>query len=159
MDEKTFNELYKKYREELLNIAYHMTKNYSDAEDIVQDVFLKAYEQFNTSKGTPFFAWAYEVLKNAVYNKTKKSNTEDKVEDKAKSVYVRRNCKSEDDYLMEDEIKRSIKRLPAKYSLVIWQHYIEGLSCKEIAEKFNIAEGTVKKRLYIGKKLLKERLK
>lgn len=155
----------------LYNFAYHLTYNEEDANDLVQETFMKAFRFMSLyEKGTNAKAWLFKILKNAFINEyCKKAKQPTKVdyediiayqdadEDKGGVAYDLR----EDifDGMMGDEITIALNRLPIDFKTVILLCDIEGFSYEEIAKIIDIPIGTVRSRLHRARNMLKESLK
>lgn len=142
-------ELVDKYSSLIFRISYCILCNRDDAEDAVQETFLKYFTkapEFNSEEHRK--AWLIKVSANISKNmlmlrmRREEINIED-VED----IGI-----SENDY----EIFELIMSLPAKYKIVLTLYYVEGYKCREIAEIININEDAVRKRLQKGRELLKK---
>lgn len=152
----------------LYNTAYRMTRNSQDAEDLVQETYMKAYRHYDKfQEGTNFKAWLFRILKNSFINNYRKEQNkpirsdfaeiEDSFESKV-SDEVSRKVKSPEQELLEDvldeDVQRSLDALPEDYRMAIVLADLEGFSYKEIAEILEVPLGTVMSRLYRGRKLL-----
>lgn len=162
------------YIEALYSTALRLVSNPQDAEELVQETYMKAFKYFDKFKpGTNIKAWLFKILKNTFinyYRKRKKvphqvelMELEDKLEDFALSeVYNSQILKTdeEDDTFseMDENVKEALENLPEDYRIVIVMADIEGRSYKEIAKKLNLPIGTVMSRLYRGRKALEEAL-
>ena len=156
----------------LKTFAFYLTYNDEDANDLVQETYLKAFrfaEKYN--KGTNSKAWLFRILKNAYINAyRKKSKQPDRVDFEEVVNYHKSDDASQNKYLnlkeeelfeniMGDEITKAISSLPAEFRTVILLADIEDFSYKEIAKIINIPIGTVRSRLFRARNTLKELLK
>lgn len=155
----------------LYNFAYHLTYNEEDANDLVQETFMKAFRFMSLyEKGTNAKAWLFKILKNAFINEYRKKAKQptkvdyediiayqDADEDKGGVAYDLR----EDifDGMMGDEITIALNRLPIDFKTVILLCDIEGFSYEEIAKIIDIPIGTVRSTLHRARNMLKESLK
>ena len=158
----------------LYSAALRMTRNPSDAEDLVQETYLKAYRGYGGfEEGTNLKAWLYRILTNTYINQyrakqRRPSETElDEVEDlylyrRLGGIEAARASRSAEDELMdlftEAEIKQAVEDLPENFRLAVLLADVEGFSYKEIAEILDIPIGTVMSRLHRGRKGLEKRL-
>ena len=154
----------------LYNYALHLTMNPSDAEDLVQETYLKAYRFFNSfERGTNCKAWLFKILKNNYINRCRKNSKEpgkvdyDLIKDFYHSIKDVQNDTSEDesDYfhsLLHEEVYQALHSLPEEFREVIQLCDIEGFTYEEIANMVESPIGTVRSRLYRGRKLLREQL-
>jgi len=152
----------------LYNTAYRMTRNAEDAEDLVQESYLKAYKYYDKfQEGTNFKAWLFKILKNTFINNYRRRQQRPPQSDFAEieesfetqvSDEVRRRIKSPEEELLEDvldeDVQRALDELPTDYRMAVLLADLEGFSYKEIAEILELPVGTVMSRLYRGRKLL-----
>ncbi len=157
--------------EALKTFAYYLTYNDNDANDLVQETYMKAFrfaEKFD--KGTNAKAWLFRILKNAYINDyRKKSKQPDRVDfedvinyhksdDVTDNKYL--NLKEESiDEMMGDEITKAINSLPPEFRTVILLADIEDFSYKEISKIIGVPIGTVRSRLFRARNTLKDLLK
>jgi RNA polymerase sigma-70 factor, ECF subfamily len=158
----------------LFTAAMRMTRNRADAEDLVQETYLKAYRAFASFKeGTNLRAWLYRILTNTYINsyRAKKrrpdeSDLED-VEDLylyrrlggAESARLSRSAEEEVlDHFTEGDVKAAIEALPDQFRIAVLLADVEGFQYKEIAEILDIPIGTVMSRLHRGRKALQKSL-
>ncbi|NTW51827.1 MAG: sigma-70 family RNA polymerase sigma factor [Chlorobiaceae bacterium] len=154
----------------LYNYALHLTMNPSDAEDLVQETYLKAYKFFNSfERGTNCKAWLFKILKNNYINKFRKNAREPgKVDyDLIKDFYhtikdvQSDTTEAESDFfhsLLHEEVYQALQSLPEEFREVIQLCDIEGFTYEEIANMVESPIGTVRSRLYRGRKLLRAKL-
>jgi RNA polymerase sigma-70 factor (ECF subfamily) len=154
----------------LYNYALHLTLNPDDAEDLVQETYLKAYKFFDSfEKGTNCKAWLFKILKNNYINRFRKNIREPgKVDyDLIKDFYhtikdvQSDTTEAESDFfhsLMHEEIYQALQALPEEFREVIQLCDIEGFTYEEIANMVESPIGTVRSRLYRGRKLLRAKL-
>ena len=158
----------------LYSAAMRMTRNAADAEDLVQETYLKAfnaYERFEA--GTNLKAWMYRILTNSyinAYRKKQRRPDESDIDD-IEDLYLYRRLggaesavlsRSAEDELLEmfgeDEVKLALEDLPEHYRMPILLADVEGFAYKEIAEILDVPIGTVMSRLHRGRKQLQKRL-
>ena len=154
----------------LYNYALHLTMNPSDAEDLVQETYLKAYRFFNSfERGTNCKAWLFKILKNNYINRFRKNSKEpgkvdyDLIKDFYHSIKDIQNdtSEAESDYfhsLLHEEVYQALHSLPEEFREVIQLCDIDGFTYEEIANMVESPIGTVRSRLYRGRKLLREQL-
>jgi len=145
----------------LYNTAYRMTGNAQDAQDLVQDTFLRAYRFFDTfTRGTNCKAWLFRILKNNFINRRRKKSREvstvsfDEIEG---GLGVEPACQAfatadhdlnpDLDELVEDDVKLALESLPFEFKMSVLLSDISGFSYKEIAGIMGIPIGTVRSRL------------
>ncbi|MEK7805403.1 MAG: sigma-70 family RNA polymerase sigma factor [Planctomycetota bacterium] len=174
---KEFEDIAMEHIDSLYSMAIRLVFNKDEAEDLVQETYLKAYRFFDTfQKGTNIKAWLFKILRNTFINKYRKTvNLPSEIfyED-VESVNSNLSYKQESDSgeltdtleskynelgnLMEDDVKRAIDSLPIEYKEAILLSDVEELSYNDIAEITNVPIGTVKSRLNRGRKLLQKSL-
>ncbi len=154
----------------LYNYALHLTMNPEDANDLVQETYLKAYKFFDSfERGTNCKAWLFKILKNNYINKFRKNAREPgKVDyDLIKDFYhsIKESQSESEDLnagylrtLMHDEVYQALNSLPEEFREVIQLCDIEGFTYEEIANMVESPIGTVRSRLYRGRKLLRSKL-
>ncbi|MGB8361318.1 MAG: sigma-70 family RNA polymerase sigma factor [Acidimicrobiia bacterium] len=162
------------YSKQLYSAAMRMARNPSDAEDLVQETFLKAYRAYDTfQEGTNLKAWLYRILTNTYINKYRKESRRPSEVDlgDVEDLYLYRRIGSEDtaevsrttedrvlDGLVESDIKAAVEELPENFRLPVLLADLEGFSYKEIADILDIPIGTVMSRLHRGRKAMQKRL-
>ena len=160
--------------DQLYSHALRLTKNPADAEDLVQETYLKGYKAFNSFKdGTNLRAWLFRILTNSfinAYRKKQRSFDEQEVEDIEAfntlssadySSNTHLGISAEDalfERLTDDEIQTAIDSLPGTYKDVVLLADVQGFSYKEIAEILDVPDGTVMSRLHRARAKLKDLL-
>jgi RNA polymerase sigma-70 factor (ECF subfamily) len=154
----------------LYNYGLRMTNNAADADDLVQETYLKAYRFWDKyEKGTNIRAWLFRILKNSYINRYRKESKEpDTVDyDDVKNFYnsIRDESADPNDLqetlfgnLLDDDVANAIASLPDDFRTVVILCDIEGLTYEEIAEFVDCPLGTVRSRLHRGRKLLRAKL-
>jgi RNA polymerase sigma-70 factor (ECF subfamily) len=147
-----------------------MTNDPADADDLVQETFLKAFRFWDKyEQGTNIRAWLFRILKNSYINRYRKVSKEpDTVDyDEVQNFYasIRDDSADPNDLqqsifgnLLEDDVAGAIAELPEDFRTVVILSDIEGLTYEEIAEFVDCPVGTVRSRLHRGRKLLRARL-
>ena len=158
----------------LYSAALRMTRNPADAEDLVQETYLRAYRGFGGfQEGTNLKAWLYRILTNTFINsyRSKKRRPDETELEEVEDLYLYRRLggleaatmgRSAEDELMdwftEAEIKEALEDLPEQFRMAVLLADVEGFSYKEIAEILDIPIGTVMSRLHRGRTGLQKRL-
>ena len=151
----------------LYNTALRMTRNPQDAEDLVQETYLKAYKYYDKfTEGTNFKAWLFRILKNTFINNYRKRQQEppqnafDEIEDAFESQVSSESGSipnPEEDALenvLDEDVQRALDALPDEYRMVVLLADLEDFSYQEIAEILEIPVGTVMSRLYRARRRL-----
>lgn len=176
MSKKTKNQIV--FEEELFphidalkTFAYHLSYNEEDANDLVQETYMKAHrfiEKYDS--GTNAKAWLFKILKNAYINEyRKKSKRPKKVDFEDIISYQNSDSASSSKYLdlrqeifenmMGDEVTIAINALPIDFRTVILLCDIEGFTYEEISKIIDVPIGTVRSRLFRARNMLKEKLR
>jgi len=154
----------------LFGAALRMTRNRTNAEDLLQETFLRAWRSFHTFRpGTNARAWLYRILMNAYIDNYRKATREPEVvdQDDVDEFYLYSKVQESDQYrragnpeeaflqtLMDADVKSALESLPETFRAVVMLADIDGFSYKEIAEILSIPIGTVMSRLHRGRKQL-----
>jgi RNA polymerase sigma-70 factor (ECF subfamily) len=173
-DQANFAEQAMEHMPSLYSAALRMTRNPADAEDLVQETYLRAYRGYGGfTEGTNLKAWLYRILTNTFINRyrAKKRRPEETDFDDVEDFYLYRRLggleearagRSAEDELMdlfpEQEVKEAVESLPENFRMAVLLADVEGFSYKEIAEILDIPIGTVMSRLHRGRKQLQKRL-
>lgn len=169
--EELFEQELLPHADALYNFAYHLTYHEADANDLVQETFMKAFRFIHSfDSGTNAKAWLFKILKNGFINDYRKKKKEPyKVDFEDVIAYQDADDDNgivgydlgEDifDGMLGDEITIALNRLPIDFKTVILLCDIEGFSYEEIAKIIDIPIGTVRSRLHRARNMLKESLK
>jgi len=155
----------------LYGAALRLTRNPQDAEDLVQETYLRAYRGFaGFQEGTNLRAWMYRILTNTFINAYRKKQREpvtvqdDDIEDwylydRLGASTVEVSAESEVlEKLPDEDVQRAVEALPEGFRMAVLLADVEGFSYKEIAEIMDIPIGTVMSRLHRGRKALQKAL-
>ena len=159
---------------QLWSAALRMTRNRADAEDLLQETFLKAWRSSHTfERGTNLRAWLFRIMTNTFINRwnaAKRRPVETDIEDVEDLYLYRRlgtldpsalDSSAEDQMLAlftADEVKAALEDLPEAFRLPVLLADVDGFSYKEIAEMLEVPVGTVMSRLHRGRKAMQKRL-
>ena len=162
------------YMDQLFGTARRMARNAADAEDLVQETYLRAYKGYDRfTEGTNLRAWLFRILTNLFINEyRRRKRRPDEVDlGDTDTLYLyrglggtelaRRAHSAEDEFLdglTSSEVRHAIESLPDAYRVAVLLADVEGFAYKEIAEILDVPIGTVMSRLHRGRKKLRETL-
>ncbi len=170
-DISAFEELVRRYDRNVFRIAQHITQNREDAEDVVQDAFLKAYENLkNFQEQSKFYTWLVRIAVNEALMRLRRRRPE-------RMVSLDEDVKTDEDTMprevadwtpnpeqqytqaeLRDILTRTIQGLPSSFRTVFVLRDVEGLSTEETAEALDLSIPAVKSRLLRARLQLRERL-
>ena len=170
-DVGAFEQLVKRYDRNIFRIAQHITQNREDAEDVVQDAFLKAYENLDQFQGnSKFYTWLVRIAVNESLMKLRRRKT-------SKTVSMDEDVETEEGSMprefadwspdpeqqygqseLSEILRKTIQGLPAGFRTVFVLRDVEGLSTEETAEMLDLSIPAVKSRLLRARLQLRERL-
>jgi RNA polymerase sigma-70 factor (ECF subfamily) len=171
MKTRVFEEEFYPHMDALYNFGYRLTLNEDDANDLVQETYLKAFRFIETyQRDTNAKAWLFRIMKNSFINDfRKKSKEPDKTDyDEVEQVY-----NSEDAHysatvdlrqevfggILGDEITKALNGIPVDFRLIILLSDIEGFTYEEMAKIIGIPIGTVRSRLHRARNMMKDKIK
>ena len=173
-DRSTFASDALAFMPQLYSAAVRMTRNSADAEDLVQETYLKAYRSYGTfQEGSNLKAWLYRILTNTFINtyRAKQRRPEETQLDDVEDLFLYRRIggleaamasRSAEDTLMDmftdSEVKDALDALPESFRIPVLLADVEEFSYKEIAEMLEIPIGTVMSRLHRGRKAMQRQL-
>lgn len=169
---RVFDKEFMPHIDSMYNFAFRLTNDEDDANDLVQDTYLKAFRFINSfSQGTNAKAWLFRILKNSFINDFRKKSKEpakvdyqdvettyNSEEDAETNQTVDLRVESVQD-LIGDEIANALNALPVDFRTVIILCDVEGFTYEEMAKILDIPIGTVRSRLHRARMLLKDKLK
>src|SRR5215510_5393114 len=170
-DDSAFEDLVRRYDRNVFRIAQHITQNREDAEDVVQDAFLKAYSNLEQFQGqSKFYTWLVRIAVNEALMKLRRRRPE-------RMVSLDEDVKTEEDSLprevadwspnpeqqysqaeLRDILSKTVQGLPPSFRTVFVLRDVEGLSTEETAEALDLSIPAVKSRLLRARLQLRERL-
>src|SRR5437016_5566513 len=158
----------------LYTAALRMTRNPADAEDLVQETYLKAYRSFDSfQEGTNLKAWLYKILTNTFINsyRARRRRPEQTELDDVEDLYLYRRLggleavaagRSAEEEVMDlftdAEVKEALESLPEQFRMAVLLADVEGFSYKEIADIMDVPIGTVMSRIHRGRRALQKAL-
>jgi len=165
-----FENLMKRTQKQAYNMAYRMTGNRDDAEDLTQEAYLRAYRSFGTyNRQLPFESWFFRILSNLFVDvlrrrpKLKPLSLDQPVGDDAGDenllLQIPDTQNSPEINLMEkvmdERLSLALNSLPDAFRVAVWLCDVEGYSYEEIAGEMNSSIGTVRSRIHRGRQLLR----
>ena len=173
-DRARFSELTMEYMQPLYTAALRMTRNPADAEDLVQETYLKAYRSFGSfEEGTNLRAWLYRILTNTYINSYRAAQRRPELSDveDVEDLYLYKRLagsggsepgRSAEDEALErftdDDIKAALEALPENFRMAVLLADVEGFSYKEISDITDVPIGTVMSRIHRGRRALQKAL-
>jgi len=159
---------------QLYSAALRLTRNPADAEDLVQEAYLRAYRGFGGfTPGTNLKAWLYRILTNTFINNYRKKQRQPVtvLEDDIPDWYLYDHLADDShsgetasaeaqvlERMPDEDVQAALEALPENFRMAVWLADVEGFAYKEIAEILNIPIGTVMSRLHRGRKSLEKML-
>jgi RNA polymerase sigma-70 factor (ECF subfamily) len=173
-DQATFADQAMEFMPALYTAALRMTRNAAEAEDLVQETYLKAYRAFGSfEQGTNLKAWLYKILTNTfinAYRSRRRRPEQSEIED-VEDLYLYRRLgglegasagrSAEEEVLdrfTDTEVKEALESLPETFRMAVLLADVEGFSYREIADILDIPIGTVMSRLHRGRRALQKAL-
>lgn len=160
------------FLDSLYSMAYRLTRNTEEAQDLVQETYLKAYKYYDKfEKGTNLKAWLFRILKNSFINNYRKKQSQpqqsafEDIEESFETLVSDEAYQHTKDpeqaaleNVLDEDVQAALDSLRDDYRMVIHLVDIEGFSYKEASEILDVPVGTVMSRLYRGRKLLEKSL-
>jgi len=164
--QEAFGALVEKYRVKMFNLAYSFTRNREAADDLAQEVFIKAYTALPKFKfQSAFSTWLYRIAVNASKDYLRRESKVSKIslEDSSQGALAQEDATAELDEAREQEkrkklVHKALESLPEKYRSIIMLRDIQGFPYGEIGEILNISPGTVDSRLHRARKQLRKKV-
>jgi len=172
-DQASFADAAMPLMDQLYSAAIRMTRNAADAEDLVQETYMKAYRGYERfEEGTNLKAWMYRILTNSYINRYRAKQRRPDETDIAdvEDMYLYRRLggeqsdlgtSAEESFLSsvtDDAVKNAIEAIPENFRIAVLLADVEGFAYKEIAEILEIPIGTVMSRIHRGRKALEKQL-
>jgi RNA polymerase sigma-70 factor (ECF subfamily) len=173
-DQATFTDVAMEFMPGLYSAALRMTRNRADAEDLVQETYLKAYRSYASfTEGTNLRAWLYRILTNTYINNYRAAQRRPEMTDveDVEDLYLYKRLagsgtsdpgrSAEDEALdrfTDDDVKDALESLPESFRMAVLLADVEGFSYKEISEITDVPIGTVMSRIHRGRRALQKAL-
>jgi RNA polymerase sigma-70 factor (ECF subfamily) len=163
---EAFGLLVERYKGKVFSLAYGWTRNRAVADDLAQEIFIKAYFSLPKFKfKSEFGTWLYRIAVNHIKDYLRKNKIRQK-EISLEEVGERAIASENGDRLEEEQtgekrreiVQTALERLPEKYRVILTLRDIQGLSYEEIARILRLSPGTVDSRLFRARKKLREKL-
>ena len=155
-DKRSFEILVEKYHKPIYNVAFRMTSNKEDSEDITQVVFMRAYKKLESYQPNyRFFSWIYKIAINESLNSIKKqpiySDISENIPSTSKSIEMENEKLN-----ISFQVQNAIMELAPKYRILIILKHLQNCQYFDIANILGIPENKVKSRLFTGRQLLRK---
>ena len=169
-DTEAFTPIVNRYRERIYKLIYRWVRHHETAEDLCQEVFLKAWQALPRFKGgSLIYSWLYRIAINCSKDYLRKQKRQfvfacEELPDNADDVLQMTQRQPSPDEILEKEelrdvISEYVHQLPFHQRHVFYLHYRDGLLIKEIASRLNKSESTIKSHLYHARQKLRHRLR
>ncbi len=170
-DIHAFDELVERYHGKIYGLTYNMTSNREDAEDLTQDIFVKAYQALPRFKGnSSFYTWLYRIAVNKTINYRKKRNRKramslDQFDHEIKLDDVYHDLASKGSPLrhlslseLQKKLNEALQNLSEKHRTVVVLHDMQGIPHEEIAKMVGASVGTIRSRLFYARRQMQAEL-
>ncbi len=166
-DTAAFDVLVERYKQRLYATVYHMTSNHEDANDLVQEAFIKAYKSLHSFKRqSSFYTWVYRIAVNRTINflKRRKDRGHFSLNDVDASI------ETDPDYVelmshvtprrevglneLQEKLNEALQKLSDEHRVVVIMHDVQGMTHADIAKMVGCSEGTVRSRLFYARQQL-----
>lgn len=169
-DSSAFDELVRRYKDRVYNVVYRFLGNHEDAQDVAQEVFVRAYKSLNQFEGrAKVYTWLYSIAANLSRNRLRDTNrkgrnrgTSFEAREEAGRVTADGNASPRDQVQaaeLEEVLQACLDELPDHYRITFVLRTFEDLSYDEIADAMGVTLGTVKSRLNQARRMLRDRLR
>jgi RNA polymerase sigma factor RpoE len=169
-DKSAFDLLVIKYQHKIVHLVNRYVKDPSEAQDVAQDTFIKAYKALGDFRGeSAFYTWLYRIAINTAKNyllSRSRRHTDYEVEmqdaEQIENAPQLKDIETPEDQLMNDQIihviRQAIEKLPEEMRIAITLREFEGMSYEEIAEAMDCPIGTVRSRIFRAREAIDEKL-
>jgi RNA polymerase sigma factor (sigma-70 family) len=159
-----FDILVERYKERLYATVYHMTSNHEDANDLVQDTFIKAYKSLRSFRGqSSFYTWVYRIAVNRTINfiKRRKNRNQFSLDDVDSSIQNDPDLVEMMSHVtprrevglteLHEKLNEALQKLSEPHRAVVTMHDVQGMTHADIAQVMKCSEGTVRSRLFYAR--------
>jgi RNA polymerase sigma-70 factor (ECF subfamily) len=166
-DSAAFDVLVGRYKERLYATVYHMTANHEDANDLVQETFIKAFKSIETFRGrSSFYTWVYRIAVNRTINflKRRKNRNQFSLDDLDSSIQTDPDLVEMMSHVtprreaglteLQEKLNAALQKLSEPHRAVVTMHDIQGMTHADIAKTLQCSEGTVRSRLFYARQQL-----
>jgi RNA polymerase sigma-70 factor (ECF subfamily) len=166
-DSAAFDILVGRYKERLYVTVYHMTANHEDANDLVQDTFIKAFKSLNSFRGqSSFYTWVYRIAVNRTINfiKRRKTRNQYSLDDLDSSIQTDPDLVEMMSHVtprrevglteLHEKLNEALQKLSESHRAVVTMHDVQGMTHADIAKVMRCSEGTVRSRLFYARQQL-----
>ncbi len=170
-DVRAFDELVERYHGKIYGLTYNMTSNREDAEDLTQEVFMKAFEALPRFQGkSSFYTWIYRIAVNKTINYRKKRNRKralslDQFDQDIKTDDVYHELTTKGSPLrnislseLQEKLNEALQHLSEKHRTVVVMHDMQGIPHDDIAKVVGASVGTVRSRLFYARRQMQTEL-
>ncbi|MEK7397019.1 MAG: RNA polymerase sigma factor [Candidatus Poribacteria bacterium] len=161
-DSAAFGLLVDKYKAGVYALAYSKLSNFQDAEDICQEVFIKAYQNLRTLKRTDsFLSWLYAITSNLCkdWHRSNSRRIDDEfIEDQPPQALESPSLRSYEDQKLFEKLHDALESLPETYRLILTLYYLGGMDSPEIARLLGMSPSAVRKQLSRSRDKLREEM-
>lgn len=165
-----FESLVARSKRQAYNMAYRMTGNREEAEDLTQEAYLRAYRSFDKyNRALPFENWLFRILSNLFVDGLRRRprvaplSLNQPMGDNGEDEYVLELPDEESNpealvmkQVMDERLQKALKALPKDFRLAVLLCDVEGLTYEQIAERMNTSIGTVRSRIHRGRQMLRK---
>ncbi len=160
---RVLEEIYDLYKDKVFGLAWKLTGDRQEAEDLTHDVFIRVHEHLDQFEGrSEMGTWIYRIATNLCFNRMRRMRRASFVEAIERTFGLVGREKPNDARLLEDETRavvlEAVRELPPAFRACIALRDLEGFSYREIAEILQVPEGTVMSRLARGRERLRQKL-
>jgi RNA polymerase sigma-70 factor (ECF subfamily) len=168
-DKAEFEKIAFEHMDRLYGTALKLTRKPTEAEDLVQETYARAFQHFNQfEQGTNFKAWIFRILVNTYINGYRRKERAPALVDFTEIEPIHEEASQELSFvnqpienlyeLLDEEVKRALEKLPDEYRMVLLLASVEGFSYEEIAKMVGCPIGTVMSRLFRARALMRKQL-